>query len=189
MRIKSKKKLALLVSMALTVGSTLAVNPMDVYAATGVTWDATSSQYKVTVGETSEFKGTAEEAVTAVITGLKNDKDLTIDFTDSAWTTNQEKANDLVTALGDKAVTLQGGAIVDLTYADGGKYAFTNGPGESTLTLGKSDNVLTINGDMDSVNIKVGSVKATEIKVEADKKVGNITIEDGSANEDRKSVV
>ena len=183
MRIKSKKKLALLVSMALTVGSTLAVNPMDVYAATGVTWDATSSQYKVTVGETSEFKGTAEEAVTAVITGLKNDKDLTIDFTDSAWTTNQEKANDLVTALGDKAVTLQGGAIVDLTYADGGKYAFTNGPGESTLTLGKSDNVLTINGDMDSVNIKVGSVKATEIKVEADKKVGNITIEDGSANE------
>lgn len=183
MRIKSKKKLALLVSMALTVGSTLAVNPMDVYAATGVTWDATSSQYKVTVGETSEFKGTAEEAVTAVITGLKNDKDLTIDFTDSAWTTNQEKANDLVTALGDKAVTLQGGAIVDLTYADGGKYAFTNGPGESTLTLGKSDNVLTINGDMDSVNIKVGSVKAAEIKVEADKKVGNITIEDGSANE------
>lgn len=183
MRIKSKKKLALLVSMALTVGSTLAVNPMDVYAATGVTWDATSSQYKVTVGETSEFKGTAEEAVTAVITGLKNDKDLTIDFTDSAWTTNQEKVNDLVTALGDKAVTLQGGAIVDLTYADGGKYAFTNGPGESTLTLGKSDNVLTINGDMDSVNIKVGSVKAAEIKVEADKKVGNITIEDGSANE------
>ena len=37
MRIESKKKLALLVSMALTVGSTLAVNPMDVYAATGVT--------------------------------------------------------------------------------------------------------------------------------------------------------
>lgn len=183
MRIKSKKKLALLVSMALTVGSTLAVNPMDVYAATGVTWDATSSQYKVTVGETSEFKGTAEEAVTAVITGLKNDKDLTIDFTDSAWTTNQEKANDLVTALGDKAVTLQGGAIVDLTYADGGKYAFTNGPGESTLTLGKSDNVLTINGDMDSVNIKVGSAKDAEIKVDADKEVGNITIEDGSANE------
>lgn len=183
MRIKSKKKLALLVSMALTVGSTLAVNPMDVYAATGVTWDATSSQYKVTVGETSEFKGTAEEAVTAVITGLKNDKDLTIDFTDSAWTTNQEKANDLVTALGDKAVTLQGGAIVDLTYADGGKYAFTNGPGESTLTLGKSDNVLTINGNMDSVNIKVGSAKDAAIKVEADKIVNSITVNDGSAKE------
>lgn len=183
MRIKSKKKLAMLVGMALTVGSTFAVNPMDVYAATGVTWDATSSQYKVTVGETSEFKGTAEEAVTAVITGLTTDKDLTIDFTDPAWTTNQEKANDLVTALGDEPVNLQGGATVDLTYADGGEYAFTNGPGESTLTLGKSDNVLTINGDMDRVNIKVGSVKAAEIKVADGKKVENITIEDGSANE------
>lgn len=181
MRVKSKKKLALLVSMALTVGSTLAVNPMDVYAATGVTWDATSSQYKVTVGETSEFKGTAEEAVNAVIAGLKTDKELTIDFTESAWSSDFTKAEALVTALGDKAVTLQGRATVDLTYADGGRYAFTNGAGESTLTLGKSDNVLTINGNMERVNIKVGSAKDAEIKVDAGKEVGNITIENGSA--------
>lgn len=184
MRIKSKKKLAMLVGMALTVGSTLAVNPMDVYAAS-ITWDADTGKYNVIVGGTGTPKDSADEAVTEVISGIASggDKDITIDFTDSAWTTNQEKANDLVTALGDKAVTLQGGAKVDLTYADGGRYAFTNGAGESTLTLGKSDNVLTINGDMDSVNIKVGSVKAAEIKVESDKKVGNITIEDGSANE------
>lgn len=77
---------------------------------------------------------------------------------------------------------MQGGTKVDLTYADGGKYAFTNGADESKLTLG-ADNVLTIDGDMDSVNIKVGSVKAAGIKVEAGKNVGNITIEDGSANE------
>ena len=183
MRIKSKKKLALLVSMALTVGSTLAVNPMDVYAAS-ITWDADNGKYNVIVGETSTPKDLAADAVTAVISGIASgdDKDITIDFTDSAWRTNQEKANDLVTALQTKEVALQGGAKVDLTYADGGKYAFTNGADESKLTLG-ADNVLTINGNMDSVNIKVGSVKAAEIKVEADKKVGNITIEDGSANE------
>ena len=180
MRIKSKKKLALLVGMALTVGSTLAVNPMDVYAATGVTWDATSSQYKVTVGETSEFKGTAEEAVTAVITGLKNDKDLTIDFTDSAWTTNQEKANDLVTALRGKDVTLQSGANVNFTYADGGKFVFTNGEENSILTL-DTDKVLTINGNMKSVDVKVGTANAAKIKVADGKKVESITVNDGSS--------
>lgn len=184
MRIKSKKKLALLVGMALTVGSTLAVNPMDVYAAT-VTWDAAQSKYKVTVNGADEIKDTAADAVDAVIKGIASgdDKNITIDFTDSAWTTNQGKANDLVGALGDQAVALQGGAKVDLTYADGGRYVFTNGGENSTLTLGKANNVLAIDGNMDSVNIKVGSVKDAEIKVETGKKVGNITIEDGSAKE------
>lgn len=182
MRIKSKKKLALLVGMALTVGSTLAVNPMDVYAAS-VTWDAEGSEYKVLVGgNTSNFTD-AGEAVNAVISGLQTDKELTIDFSEAAWSNNQKEANDLVGALGDKEVTLQGGAKVDLTYADGGRYVFANGAGESKLTLGKANNVLTIDGDMDSVNIKVGSAKNAEIKVETGKKVSNITIEDGSAKE------
>lgn len=182
MRIKSKKKLALLVSMALTVGSTLAVNPMDVYAAS-VTWDAENSKYNVLVGEDTNSFTEAGEAVDAVIAGLKNDdKDLTIDFTESAWSSDFKKAEDLVTALQTKAVTLQSGAKVDLTYADGGKYAFANGADESKLTLG-ADNVLTINGNMDSVNIKVGSAKDAEIKVEADKIVNSITVNDGSAKE------
>ncbi len=181
MRVKSKKKLALLVGMALTVGSTLAVNPMDVYAAT-VTWDAEGSAYKVLVGEKTSRFTEAGQAVDAVIAGLKIDKELTIDFTESAWSSDFKKAEALVTALQTKEVALQGGAKVDLTYADGGRYVFTNGENESKLTVDAS-NVLTINGDMDSVNVKVGSVKAAEIKVEADRNVGNITIEDGSANE------
>lgn len=184
MRVKSKKKLALLVGMALTVGSTLAVNPMDVYAATSVTWDAENSKYNVLVGEDTSSFTDAGDAVNAVITGLKTEgnEDLTINFNESAWSSNFEKATDLVTALGGKNVILKPEAKVDLTYADGGKYVFTNGAEDSTLTLGKSDNVLTINGNMDSVNIKVGSAKDAEIKVDADKEVGNITIEDGSAN-------
>lgn len=182
MRVKSKKKLALLVSMALTVGSTLAVNPMDVYAAS-ITWDAENSKYNVLVGEDTNSFTEAGDAVDAVIAGLKNDdKDLTIDFTESAWSSDFKKAEDLVTALQTKAVTLQSGAKVDLTYADGGKYAFANGADESKLTLG-ADNVLTINGNMDSVNIKVGSAKDAEIKVEADKIVNSITVNDGSAKE------
>lgn len=182
MRIKSKKKLALLVGMALTVGSTLAVNPMDVYAAS-VTWDAENSQYKVTVDSTDTYTGAdASEAVNAVIAGLKTDKELTIDFTESAWSSDFTKAEALVTALQTKAVTLQAGTKVDLTYADGGEYAFTNGADESKLTLG-ADNVLTINGNMDSVNIKVGSAKDAAIKVEADKIVNSITVNDGSAKE------
>lgn len=184
MRVKSKKKLALLVGMALTVGSTLAVNPMDVYAATSVTWDASEGKYKVSVGETSEFKESAGDAVAAVIAGLATeaDKDLTIDFTDSAWSSDFTKAEALVTTLQTKAVTLQGGAKVDLTYADGGKYAFANGEDESKLTVDAS-NVLTINGDMDSVNVTVGSHNAAEIKVATDKTVDSIIINDGSANE------
>ena len=184
MRGRSKKKLALLVSMALTVGSTLAVNPMDVYAAS-ITWDAGESKYKVTVDGTDAFETGASDAVSAVIKGIAsgNDKNFTIDFTDPAWSDKIDEAKALVTALGDQAVTLQGGAKVDLTYADGGKYAFTNGADNSTLTLGKSDNVLTIDGNMDSVDVTVGTTKAAEIKVASGKEVKNITIEDGSANE------
>lgn len=183
MRVKSKKKLALLVSMALTVGSTLAVNPMDVYAAS-ITWDAESSKYKVTVDGTDTFEEEASGAVGAVISGIAsgNDKDFTINFTDSAWSDKSDKAKALVTALQTKDVTLQGGANVDLTYADGGKYVFTNGEDESKLTVDAS-NVLTINGNMDSVDVTVGTTKAAEIKVASGKEVKNITIEDGSANE------
>lgn len=184
MRVKSKKKLALLVSMALTVGSTLAVNTMDVYAAT-VTWDAAQSKYKVTVNGVDTAEDTADGAVGAVIKGIAtgDDKDITIDFSNAAWSNNQKEANDLVGALGDQAVTLQGGATFDLTYADGGKYVFANGAGESKLTLGKADNVLTINGDMDSVNVTVGSVKDAEIKVANGKTVDSIIINEGSAKE------
>lgn len=184
MRVKSKKKLALLVGMALTVGSTLAVNPMDVYAA-NITWDADNSNYKVLVGESTTTFTDAGQAVDKVISDIASgdDKNFTIDFMESVWSDKIDEAKALVTALGDKNVTLQGGAKVDLTYADGGRYAFTNGAENSTLTLGKSDNILTIDGNMNSVNIKVGSAKDAEIKVADGKKVENITIEDGSANE------
>lgn len=182
MRVKSKKKLALLVGMALTVGSTLAVNPMDVYAATSVTWDADNSNYKVLVGESTTTFTDAGQAVYAVIAGLQTDKNLTIDFTDSAWSSDFKKAEALVTALQTKDVTLQGGAKVDLTYADGGKYVFTNGEDESKLTVDAS-NVLTIDGNMDSVNVTVGSVKDAEIKVANGKTVDSIIINEGSAKE------
>lgn len=132
MRVKSKKKLALLVSMVLTVGSTLAVNPMDVYAATSVAWDAGSNQYKVTVGTNEETTADAAEAITKIIAGLGTDadKNITIDLSDTTWQKDgdsQKAAKDLAAALRDKEITLKSGADVKLTFSNGDAYTFVNG--------------------------------------------------------------
>lgn len=59
MRIKSKKKLALLVSMALTVGTSMAVSPMEAYAFTSVGY--------------SEFKNGLDAHVEGIYTVTKYD--------------------------------------------------------------------------------------------------------------------
>ena len=131
MRVKSKKKLALLVGMALTVGSTLAVNPMDVYAATSVTWDAENSRYNVAVGDTVTPVDQASDAIEKIIAGLKTDadKNITIDLSDTTWQEDgdsQKAAKDLAAALRDKEITLKSGADVKLTFSNGYAYNFVN---------------------------------------------------------------
>lgn len=140
MRIKSKKKLALLVGMALTVGSTLAVNPMDVYAATSVAWDADNNQYKVTVGASEELFTEASDAIAKIIEGLgtADDKDITVDLSNADWQkdqTSQEAAKKLAAAFRDQSVTLKNGANVALTFANGDAYTFVNGGEDSTVQL------------------------------------------------------
>ena len=130
MRVKSKKKLALLVSMALTVGSTLVVNPMDVYADTGVTWD--NGQYKVTVGSTEETFTEASDAIAKIIEGLgtDTDKNITVDLSDTTWQNDeasQNAAKKLAAAFRDQPVTLKSGADVKLTFVNGDAYTFVNG--------------------------------------------------------------
>lgn len=185
MRVKSKKKLALLVSMALTVGSTLAVNPMDVYAATSVTWDAGSNQYKVTVGTNEETTKDASEAITKIIAGLNTDadKDITIDLSDATWQNDensQNAAKKLAAALRDKPVNLKSGADVKLTFANGDAYTFANGEGDSTVNLG-SDSVLKVNGDITTVTAQVEGNRTAKIDVAEGKTVGTITVNDGTA--------
>lgn len=185
MRIKSKKKLALLVSMALTVGSTLAVNPMDVYAATSVAWDAGSNQYKVTVGTNEETTADAAEAITKIIAGLGTDadKNITIDLSDTTWQkdgVSQKAAKDLAAALRDKEITLKSGADVKLTFSNGDAYTFVNGGEDSKVTLTKTDSILKVNGDITTVTAKIDGNRPAKIDVADGKTVGTITVNDGT---------
>ena len=185
MRVKSKKKLALLVSMALTVGSTLAVNPMDVYAATSVAWDAGSNQYKVTVGTNEETTADAAEAITKIIAGLGTDadKNITIDLSDTTWQKDgdsQKAAKDLAAALRDKEITLKSGADVKLTFSNGDAYTFVNGGEDSKVTLTKTDSILKVNGDITTVTAKIDGNRPAKIDVADGKTVGTITVNDGT---------
>ena len=185
MRVKSKKKLALLVGMALTVGSTLAVNPMDVYAETSVTWDAENSQYKVTTSVGEESTKDAAEAITKIIAGLntEDDKDITINLSDtSTWKKDADSikaAQELAKALRDQNITLKNGANVELTFANGDAYTFANGEGDSTVNLG-SDSVLKVNGDITTVTAKIDGGRPAKIDVAEGKTVGTITVNDGT---------
>ena len=184
MRIKSKKKLALLVGMALTVGSTLAVNPMDVYAAS-ITWDADSNQYKVTTDAGNVSTKDAAEAITKIIEGLKTDadKNITIDLSaKSTWQkdeASQNAATNLAAALRDKQVTLQDGATVNLTFSNGDAYTIANGGENSEVTLTKDDSILKVNGDITTVIAKVDVSRTAKIEVAEGKEVGTITVNDG----------
>lgn len=186
MRIKSKKKLALLVGMALTVGSTLAVNPMDVYAATGAAWDADNNQYKVTVGDNEETTTNAAEAITKIIAGLNTDadKDITIDLSDkSTWQKDEaskKAATNLAAALRDKPITLKSEADVKLTFANGDAYTFVNGKGDSQVTLTKTDSILKVDGDITTVTAKIDGNRPAKIEVADGKTVGTITVNDGT---------
>lgn len=186
MRVKSKKKLALLVGMALTVGSTLAVNPMDVYAATSVAWE--NNQYKVTVGDdgTPELADDASAAINKIIDGLKTDdgKDITIDLSDtSTWKKDADSikaAKDLAAALRDKEITLKSGADVKLTFSNGDAYTFVNGGEDSKVTLTKTDSILKVNGDITTVTAKIDGNRPAKIDVADGKTVGTITVNDGT---------
>ena len=186
MRVKSKKKLALLVGMALTVGSTLAVNPMDVYAATSVTWDVDNNQYKVTVGANEETTADAVEAITKIIAGLntETDKDITIDLSDtSTWQKDSgsiKAAQDLAAALRDQPITLKSGADVKLTFSNGDAYTFVNGGSDSEVTLTKDDSILKVNGDITTVTAKVDVSRTAKIEVAEGKEVETITVDDGT---------
>lgn len=184
MRVKSKKKLALLVSMALTVGTSMAVSPMEAYAFTSVTWE--NGKYNVAVGDTVTSVDQASEAIEKIIAGLKTDtdKDITINLSDtSIWQKDADSikaAQDLSKALRDQKVTLKDGAKVNLTFANGDAYTFVNGDKDSQVTLTKADSILKVNGDITTVTAQVGVNNTAKIDVAEGKTVGTITVNDGT---------
>lgn len=186
MRVKSKKKLALLVSMALTVGTSMAVSPMEAYAFTSVTWDAENSKYKVAVGDTVTPVEQASEAIEKIIAGLKTDadKDITIDLSSNTWQkddVSKEAAKKLAAALRDQPVTLKSGADVKLTFSNGDAYTFVNGDEDSKVTLTKTDSILKVKGDITTVTAQVEGNRTAKIDVADGNTVGTITVNDGTA--------
>lgn len=180
MRIKSKKKLALLVGMALTVGSTLAVNPMDAYAATRVTWDAGNNKYVVTVGETSEPVDKASAAIDKIIEVA--DKDITIDLRDETWQKDENSKNAaaaLVAAFKDKEVILKENVKVYLNFLKAGAYTITNGDSGSTVKLANS--VFEVHGNIAELIAQPSANRTAKINVAEGKTVGTITVNDGTA--------
>lgn len=84
MRVKSKKKLALLVSMALTVGTSMAVSPMEAYAFTSVGYSefmngSGESQHLQGIYTVTKYDGSketfvdADKAVAAALESLAQD--------------------------------------------------------------------------------------------------------------------
>lgn len=186
MRVKSKKKLALLVGMALTVGTSMAVSPMEAYAFTSVTWDAENSKYNVAVGDTVTPVEQASEAIEKIIAGLKTDadKDITIDLSSNTWQkddVSKEAAKKLAAALRDQPVTLKSGADVKLTFSNGDAYTFVNGDEDSEVTLTKTDSILKVKGDITTVTAQVEGNRTAKIDVADGNTVGTITVNDGTA--------
>ena len=168
--------------MALTVGSTLAVNPMDVYAATSVIWK--DGKYKVTTSVGEDSVDDAAQAITKIIEGLgtADDKDITVDLSAAAWQNDeasQNAAKNLAAALRDKSVTLKDGAKVNLTFSNGDAYNFVNGGEDSTVNLG-SDSVLKVDGNITTVTAQVEGNRTAKIDVADGKTVGTITVNDGT---------
>ena len=161
----------------------MAVNPMDVYAATSVTWE--DGKYKVTTSVGEDSVDDAAQAITKIIEGLgkADDKDITIDLSDTTWQKDgdsQKAAKDLAAALRDKEITLKSGADVKLTFANGDAYTFVNGGEDSKVTLTKTDSILKVDGDITTVTAKIDGNRPAKIDVADGKIVGTITVNDGT---------
>ena len=130
MRIKSKKKLALLVSMALTVGTSMAVSPMEAYAFTSVGYSefmngsegGLKPQGIYTVTKYDGSKATyveADQAVAAALESLAKDtENSAINFglwkdIDKNVATDKIKA--FQTALASKDMTINAGKGISFT--------------------------------------------------------------------------
>lgn len=168
MRIKSKKKLALLVSMALTVGTSMAVSPMEAYAFTSVGYSEfmngpednqwVQGIYTVTKNDGSkETFVDADKAVAAALESLANEKSgSAIDF--GKWVDiNQEVASakiaDFQKALSSQEVTIVKNQAVSFTQADGSQVVLNAGASaDGKVNIG-ADGSIKVNSDMQAIGV------------------------------------
>lgn len=168
MRIKSKKKLALLVSMALTVGTSMAVSPMEAYAFTSVGYSEfmngpednqwVQGIYTVTKNDGSkETFVDADKAVAAALESLaKETSGSAIDF--GKWVDiNQEvayaKIADFQKALSSQEVTIVKNQAVSFTQADGSQVVLNAGASaDGKVNIG-ADGSIKVNSDMQAIGV------------------------------------
>lgn len=177
MRIKSKKKLALLVSMALTVGTSMAVSPMEAYAFTSVGYSefmngsegGLKPQGIYTVTKYDGSKATyveADQAVAAALESLAKDtENSAINFglwKDIYKNVATDKIKAFQTALASKDMTINAGKGISFTQSGGDQVVLFAGEAESGSVNISADGTVKVNSNMASVGV-VGSSAKIEV--------------------------
>ena len=193
MRIKSKKKLALLVSMALTVGTSMAVSPMEAYAFTSVGYSEFkngSDAHVEGIYTVTKYDGTKEiyaadkvdEAVTAALESLAQDtENSAINF--ELWkgesgSVATDKIAAFKNALASKDMTINAGKGISFVQPDGVQVVLSAGEAESGSVNISADGKVTVKSNMDSVGV-VGS--SAQIEVAEGATLGKVALLDESA--------
>lgn len=193
MRIKSKKKLALLVSMALTVGTSMAVSPMEAYAFTSVGYSEFkngSDAHVEGIYTVTKYDGTKEiyaadkvdEAVTAALESLSQDtENSAINF--ELWkgesgSVATDKIAAFKNALASKDMTINAGKGISFVQPDGAQVVLSAGEAESGSVNISADGKVQVKSNMDSVGV-VGS--SAQIEVAEGATLGKVALLDESA--------
>ena len=174
MRVKSKKKLALLVGMALTVGTSMAVSPMEAYAFTSVGYSefmngpegSQNAQGIYTVTKYDGSKATyveAEQAVAAALESLAQDtENSAINFglwKDISNNVATEKITAFKTALASKDMTINAGKGISFAQSNGDQVVLFAGEAENGSVNISADGIVKVNSNMASVGVVGTSAK------------------------------
>ena len=180
MRIKSKKKLALLVSMALTVGTSMAISPMEAYAFTSVGYSEfmngpEGNQTKQGIYTVTKYDGTKEvyttdkvdEAVKAALESLAKDtENSAINFGLWKGIDGKTVADDKITAfkqaLTNQNMTINAGKGISFVQSNGDQIVLSAGKAESGTVKISEDGKVQVNSNMDSVGV-VGTSASIEV--------------------------
>lgn len=190
MRIKSKKKLALLVGMALTVGTSMAVSPMEAYAFTSVGY----SEFMNGSGESQKLQGIytvtkydgskatfvdADKAVAAALESLAKDtENSAINF--GLWKGKDatSKITKFKEALAKNDMTINAGKGISFTQSGGDQVVLFAGKAESGSVNISADGKVTVKSNMESVGV-VGS--SAQIEVAEGATLGKVALLNESA--------
>lgn len=174
MRGRSKKKLALLVSMALTVGTSMAVSPMEAYAFTSVGYSefmkgSEDNQTKQGIYTVTKYDGSkatyveAEQAVAAALESLAQDtENSAINF--GLWKDidNHEATDEIAAfkkALASKDMTINAGKGISFAQSNGDQVVLFAGEAENGSVKISEDGKVQVNSNMASVGVVGTSAK------------------------------